>query len=961
MNRVQRQAAPETMPLPWPLPAEPAAAARLTERFVALGGAERRFARTPDGAALLAALGGNAPYLADLALAESGTLIAAITKGPNASFQAAMRELDRLPLRSTRSMLMRALRLAKRRAALTIAVADIGGIWNLAEVTGALSSLAASVLSVAINFLLRELHDGKIITLPTPAQPGQNCGFAALALGKLGAGELNYSSDIDLVLIYDPENPVYPAQAQPIMARLARDLITLLSDRDENGYVFRVDLRLRPNPAATPAVISMPAALSYYESQGRTWERAAFSKARPIAGDLTLGAKFLHAIRPFIWRKHLDFAAIADIHGMKRQIDLREDAACPAGPQSLLGHDVKLGRGGIREIEFIVQTLSLVWGGQEPDLRVPETMKALPALAKARHLPAQAAKELAADYQTLRKVEHRLQMVADRQTHALPSTEEALRAFTVFLGEPDFMKTFPKLLERVQGHFAAFFDAGDEATPIDPGAKGKAPEAFAARLKELGFTDVQHVAERLRAWANGDVPALRSERARELLESLRPSLLAALARQPEPDRAFTRFDTLISRQRAGIQLLSLFQHNPALLGRLTAVLGAAPALAEHLAQNAQALEALLAPAARFAAPKPILRRLLQEAGDLEEAVAITRRFVRREEFHLSVATLEARLDANAAGKLRSNLAAAAISLLLPRIIAQHEARYGRIKGMKFGVVALGKAGSSEMLAGSDLDLMLIYDHAKLETAPTQYFVRLAHALTGALTAQGPEGPIYKVDMRLRPSGNQGPVAVSRASFRHYHAAESWVWERLALTRARVLTATPGFQASLAGEILLALTRKQDAATIRAETLAMLGKLNTEIAPAGPWDVKYRKGGMIELAFIAEALQLIHGPAQPDLYRPNTAQALRALQAAGHLSKSDATLLQNADFLWRTIQGIDRITGLRDQDINPPPTMLAPLLRATGAASLADLRATMAQAEDDVHDCFKRNIGKGPLF
>jgi glutamate-ammonia-ligase adenylyltransferase len=957
----------------WPRPAEPAAAERLIERFCELGAAERRFARTPQGAALLAALGGNAPYLADLALREPAALISAIKTGPDANLKALTAAL-RQHARGDRAALMQELRLAKRRAALTIAIADIGGMWSLAEVTAALSSLAAAVLGVTIDFLMRELHDRKLIKLPAPAQPAQNCGFVALALGKLGAGELNYSSDIDLVLLYDPENPVYPAQAQPTMARLARDLVSLLSTRDQDGYVFRVDLRLRPNPGATPAVVSLPAALSYYESQGRTWERAAFSKARPIAGDLPLGDKFLAAIRPFIWRKHLDFAAIADIHGMKRQIDFREDAACapigglpggslpggghPGGGQKLLGHDVKLGRGGIREIEFIVQTLSLVWGGQAPELRIPETLKALPALAKAKHLPAQAARELAADYQHLRKVEHRLQMVADRQTHALPNTPEALRAFIVFLDEPDFLQTFPKLLARVQAHFAAFFDAGAAGEEsIDPGAEGKAPEYFAAKLKALGFTDVQHVAERLRAWANGDVPALRSERARELLEALRPALLAALARQAEPDRAFVRFDTLISRQRAGIQLLSLFQRNPALLDRLAAVLGAAPALAEHLAQDAQALEALLTPAARFAAPKPILARLLKEAADLEEAVAITRRFVRREEFHLSVATLEARLDTDAAGRLRANLAAAAISLLLPRIIAHHQTRYGRVKGMKFGVVALGKAGSGEMLAGSDLDLMLIYDHAKLDTAPTQYFVRLAYALTGALTAQGPEGPIYKVDMRLRPSGNQGPVAVSLAAFRRYHGSESWVWERLALTRASVMAATPGFQPILAEEILIALTRDQPGPEIRTETRAMLARLNSEISAAGPWDVKYRKGGMIELAFIAEALQLIHGPQNQALFRANTGESLRALQKAGHLTRSDSTLLQKADFLWRTIQGINRITGLRDQDIDPPQTMLAPLLRATKSDTLADLRATMAQAEDDVHECFIRNLGE----
>jgi len=949
--------------LSWPQPADPAAAARLVERFAELGAAERRFAKTPQGAALLAALGGNAPYLADLALREPATLISTLKTGPDANLKALTSGLRELPARGGRAAfgraaLMQSLRQAKRRAALTIAIADIGGMWSLAEVTGALSSLAAAVLGVTIAFLLRELHDRKQITLPAPAQPVQDCGFVALALGKLGAGELNYSSDIDLVLLYDPENPVYPAPAQPIMARLARDLVSLLSTRDQDGYVFRVDLRLRPNPAATPAVVSLPAALSYYESQGRTWERAAFSKARPIAGDLALGDKFLAAIRPFIWRKHLDFAAIADIHGMKRQIDLHEDAtSSPAGGQKLLGYDVKLGRGGIREIEFIVQTLSLVWGGQAPGLRIPETLKALPALAKARHLPAQAARELAADYQRLRKVEHRLQMVADRQTHALPTTEAALSAFITFLDEPDLLKTFPKLLARVQAQFAAFFDAGSAGEEsIDPGAAGKAPEYFAAKLKALGFTDVQHIAERLRAWANGDVPALRSERARELLEALRPALLAALARQAEPDRAFLRFDTLISRQRAGIQLLSLFQRNPALLDRLAAVLGAAPALAEHLAQDAQALEALLTPAARFAAPKPILARMLKEAADLEEAVAITRRFVRREEFHLSVATLEGRLDTDAAGRLRANLAAAAISLLLLRIIAHHEKRYGRVKGMKFGVVALGKAGSGEMLAGSDLDLMLIYDHAKMDTAPTQYFVRLAYAFTGALTAQGPEGPIYKVDMRLRPSGNQGPVAVSLAAFRRYHGSESWVWERLALTRASVMAATAGFQPILAEEILIALTRDQPGSEIRAETRAMLTRLNTEISAAGPWDVKYRKGGMIELAFIAEALQLIHGPQNHALFRANTGEALRALQKAGHLTQSDSALLQNANFLWRTIQGINRITGLRDQDIDPPQTMLAPLLRATKSDTLADLRATMAQAEDDVHDCFMRNLG-----
>jgi glutamate-ammonia-ligase adenylyltransferase len=936
----------------WPKPADEAAAARLAERFAAIGVAEARFAASPEGAALLAALGGNAPYLADLAVLEPAALLTALDLGPNAAFAAIITGLQHLSPKASRAEISRALRIAKRRAALTIALADIGGTWALAQVTGALSSLAESVLRTALRHLLAGLHARTIIKLPRLADPEQKCGFVVLALGKLGAGELNYSSDIDLVLLYDPQSPVYPPDAQPIMARLARELITLLSARDEHGYVFRVDLRLRPNPSATPPAVALPTALAYYESHGRTWERAAFSKARPVAGDIPLGEKFLDAIRPFIWRKHLDFAAVADIHGMKRQIDAGQGT-----PGGLPGHDVKLGRGGIREIEFIVQTLSLVWGGQDLSLRIPQTLRALPALARAGHLPGDAARELAGAYTELRKVEHRLQMVADRQTHALPEADAGLRDFTVFLNEPDFLKTFPRLLARVHGHFASFFDAGDDKpAAMDPGETGKASVPFVAQLEALGFKDAQHIAERLRDWAGGTMPALRSERARELLKSLLPGLLAALGRQKDPDRAFLHFDTLISRQRAGVQLLSLFVHNPALLDRLAAVLGAAPALAEHLAQDAQALEALLVPEARFAAPRPALRQLLREAADLEQAVAATRRFVRREEFHLSVATLEGRLDVDEAGRLRSNLAQAALSALLPRVMKQHEARYGRVPGAAFGVVALGKTGGGEMLAGSDLDLMLIYDHAPAETAPSQYFVRLSNAMTGVLTARGPEGPIYQVDMRLRPSGNQGPVAVSRAAFRRYHASESWTWERMALTRARVLAASPGFGKILGDEILAALSRKEAPAKIKADTIAMLARVNAEMKPAGPWDVKHCVGGMIELAFVAEALQLIHGPANPALFRANTAAALRGLAKARHISGTDAAVLLAADFLCRTIQGIARITGLKETQADPPAAMLAPLLRATNTLDLAHLRATMSHTETEVRDCFTRNIG-----
>ena len=935
-----------------PKAADLSAAHRLRANFAALGPEEAAFANTESGQILLDSLGGNAPYLADLACREPKTLLACMHDGPqSASILAA---IAALPAKMSRVQLNATLRQAKRQMALDIAIADLLGVWTLEQVTGALSDLAETTLRAATRHLLRDLHDQGKITLPNPDEPEHGAGFVVLALGKLGARELNYSSDIDLVLIYDPTTAPYPAESQILMTRLAHELTTLLSARDSDGYVFRVDLRLRPDPAATPPVISLAAALAYYESHGRTWERAAFSKARPVAGDLALGHYFLSAIRPFIWRKYLDFTAISDIHEMKRRIDTRHST------KDLRGFDVKLGHGGIREIEFIVQTLGLIWGGHDPALRIPATLEALPAMARHGHLPESTASQLANAYRMLRKVEHRLQMVADRQTHALPTTAEGLEQFCVFLDMPNFQTRFQKLLDRVHEQFLGFFspDGPQTKDSLHPGHDGPPPAAFTARLHELGFKDDRHIAERLREWSSGSIPALRSTRARELLTVILPHLLTQLGNLPEPDKAFAQFDTLLGRQRAGVQLLSLFAHNTALLKRLAAVLGAAPALSDYLAETPQALESLLAPQARFASPRPLLRRLLAEAEGLEQAVATTRHFVRQEEFHLSVAMLEARLNVNEAGALRSTLAQAALSQLLPFVIAAQKARLGPVRGAKIAVVALGKAGAGEMLPGSDLDLMLIYDHAPAALAPTHWFVRFSHSFVSALTARGQGGPLYQVDMRLRPSGNAGPVAVSRSAFMAYHAQDSWTWERLALTRARVMAATPGFARTVNETILQALCRSESADKILADTAAMQARLAAEIKPRGLFDVRAIPGGMMEVGFVAQALQLIHGPQNHALFNPHTETALQGLAAAGHLPQSMADILIHADFLWRTIQGINRITGLSERAITPPPSMLEPLLCLTGFASLAQLEREMADTASAAHDIFTQIIIKG---
>ncbi|MCF3946246.1 bifunctional [glutamine synthetase] adenylyltransferase/[glutamine synthetase]-adenylyl-L-tyrosine phosphorylase [Acidiphilium sp. AL] len=949
----------------FPGPADREAAARLLESYAELGRAEARFAKSRAGRAALACLGGNAPYLAGLALREPDIVIAVQRDGPEPTFARIVAELRGIDPLASRAATARALRGAKRRAALAIALADLAGAWSVEKVTAALSELADVSISAALRHLLRVLHENGTISLPDPTDPERACRFAVLGMGKLGAGELNYSSDIDLVLLFDPSSPVYRDDAQAAMVRLARDLVPLLAERDGDGMVFRVDLRLRPDPAATPPVVSLGAALAYYESHGRTWERAALSKARPVAGDLGFGAAFLDQIRPFIWRRNLDFAAIADIHDMKRRIDQRRRNS----PGAVLGRDVKLGRGGIREIEFIVQTLELVWAGHEPALRIPGTLAALRALASALHLPREVARELAESYRTLRRIEHRLQMVEDRQTHSLPETGAGFAAFAVFMGvaEPTgFAERLDQLFETVHGHFSIFFDAGTAGDgnggvpALNVGENGAVPAAFRDHLTGLGFRDVRHLAARLRAWRGGALPALRAARARDLLDAILPSLLDSLSRQPDPDLAFRRFDQLLERQRAGIALLSLFQHNQALLGRLAAVLGAAPPLAEHLAAHAGALDALLAPVAHFTNPAPALRRLLRDAGHLEETLATLRRFVRREEFHLSVATLESRLDVDAAGTLRAELAKAALGILLPRVMADFARRYGRLRGGRFGIVALGRVGAGEMLAGSDLDLMLIYDHppdaSSARLPASQYFLRFAHALVGAITAAGAEGPIYQVDMRLRPSGNKGPVAVSLAAFRRYHAEDAWTWERLALTRARVMAATRGFAPVLDAAIRSALCRAIPAGTIRRDTASMRARLARDAPPRDDFDLKHRAGGTMELGFIAEALQLIHGPASPALFHPGTRDALAGFAGAEILTEAEAAELIAADRLFRTIQGMMRITGLAEPGPDSAPGALAPILKAAEAADFAALAARMTAAAELVRGAFLRHIG-----
>jgi glutamate-ammonia-ligase adenylyltransferase len=976
--------APDNLPETWPPPADSAAGERLRERFAE---AVPGHALPP---ALLRCLGGNAPYLADLALREAASLIDLARDGPAGVVAEAMATLARTPPSASRERVAAALRRAKRIVALVVAVADIGGMWRLERVTAALSDLAEATLSLAVAHLLRAAHDTGEITLRHPDDPARASGMIVLGMGKLGARELNYSSDIDLILLYDPDAGIYRGDA-PVacFTRVARGLVTLMEARDADGYVFRTDLRLRPDPAATPPCIALPAAIAYYESMGQNWERAAMLKARPVAGDHAAGAAFLAAIRPFIWRRHLDFAAVADIHAMKRRIDAHKGTGLgqQADPVArIAGHNVKLGAGGIREIEFLAQTLQLVWGGRDPVLRDPRTLEALRLLVRAGHLKRRTAAELGAAYRFLRRVEHRLQMVADRQTHALPESKAALAAFAGFMDYPDaaaFATVLLRHLERVRARYQEVFELVPEppdgaGTSLDFTGVGEPPPRTLEALARMGYEAPASVFAVVHGWRSGRVRALRSERARDLMRQVLPAVLHAFARQRQPDAAFARFDAFLSGLPAGVQLLSLFQRNPMLVERVAAVLGAAPSLADHLARTPAALEGLLTPAEE-SDPARLLRGRLADARALEDAIAIVRRTTREEDFAISVATLEGRMDADAAGIARSALADAALSALLPRVLDDFATRHGTVRGGGMVVVLLGKAGGREMMVGSDLDLMLVYDHPDSVTesqgarpvAASQWFIRAVHAFIAAVTAPDAAGPMYAVDMRLRPSGNKGPVAVSLAAFSHYHMAapagggrggDAWTWERMALTRARVVAGPAASRKRVEAAIGAALAAAGAPEKIRADAAAMRSRLARELPGQRAWDIKHRPGGQMEVEFIAQALQLVHAPAHPEALSPTTREALTRLHAAGLLRRDDATLLIQADRVWRTVLGMLRLTegpAPREALSDAAADALLAATQAVGVAAVdvAGLRATLDQLGARVRAAFTRLIGE----
>ena len=857
--------------------------------------------------------------------------------------------------------LMSILRQAKNEVAFLIALADLGDVWTVEEVTRRLSEAADLFLSLAVRFLLTRAAQAKQFLPADPASPEKHSGFIILGMGKYGAHELNYSSDIDLIIFFDREIAPVAAHVEPaaFFVRLTRELVHIMQERTADGYVFRTDLRLRPDPGSTQAAISTEAAFRYYESLGQNWERAAMIKARPVAGDIDAGRAFLTALGPYIWRKYLDYNAITDIHAMKRQIH----AAKGHGQVAVAGHNLKLGRGGIREIEFFVQSQQLIAGGRQRALRSRQTLEALDRLTGYDWISPKVRDDLSAAYRYLRRMEHRLQMIADQQTHTLPSPPQELAKFARFAGYDqleDFERELRHTLQTVQKHYAALFESTPELTTSRGGNlvfTGDADDpATSETLAKLGFKNTSAAIAAIKGWHYGRYPAMRSARARETLTEFTPALLEALGHTGDPDLALATFDKFLSEVPTALQLFAMLRANPNLLQLIAQIMGSAPRLARLLTRRRRIMDAILDPGHLGDKPtdEELRRHIRQEildAGTYEDQLNRARIVGQEQMFLIGVQILSGRLAPQQAGEAYSLVAEVIIETLLDAV----QAHYGGALAAP-AVIAMGKLGGRETAASSDVDLIVVYDAPASAPQASQHYARITQRLVSAISAPTPEGELYAADMRLRPSGKAGPVAVRLEGFLSYQRNEAWTWEHLALTRARPIAGPPDLREHLRHIIREVLTTPRDRGKAAADVREMRAMIEKEKGTSDIWQTKTYNGGLVDVEFIAQFLQIVHAAENPGILDQNTANALRKMIAAGFLSSTDGDTLLKASALYQDISQILRLCtedGFDPRDA--PRDLIHLLLHTTGEPDLNRLEARLHETYAEVACLFSKLI------
>jgi len=934
-------------------------------------------ARFPRARTVLLGIAEASPYLFDLVRIDGARALRLLECEPHGHLSQLIQETCRLISGAANEPeVMQLLRRMKAEAALLIALCDIGGVWPVMQVTAALTDLAVASVRAALRYVLRQEAARGRLSPPDLDAPEEDSGIVVLAMGKMGAGELNYSSDIDLIVFFDSAAPTLAPdiEPQPFFVRVTQALARLLQQRTGDGYVFRVDLRLRPDPSSSQVAISMEAALHYYEREGRTWERAAMIKARPCAGDVKAGEALMAELAPFVWRKHLDFAALADVHDMKRQMQTFRGQS----EISVEGHNVKVGRGGIREIEFFAQTQQLIAGGRHPELRVRPTLEALEVLASNNWITYEARDELTEAYKFLRRVEHRLQMVADEQTQVIPEDVEAVERFACFLGystRAAFASDLLGHLNVVQGHYGKLFEGDPSDTERLPQinySAGTDDPRLLDHLASLGFKKPLMVAETVRQWIAGEYRVFRSESTRNAFIEFVPALIDGLAHAEEPDGAVTGFDRFLQALQRGGRLISLLSQNRDLVALLALILGAAPRLTEMLARQPQIIDGLVDP--RFFGAMPDKRELsarlaatVADASSYEEFLDGLRLFGQESLFLIGTRILSGTVSAQQASVAFADVAEGIVDTVHGLVTDRFAAQHGRIRGQQTAIVAMGRLGSREMTASSDLDLILLYDfdpeHPDSDGLRSlhgaQYFARVTQRLISAFTTRTNYGVLYDVDMRLRPSGRAGPVASHITSFAQYQDQEAWTWEHMALTRARVISATPEFRARIERIIRDVLVRPRDPVIIANDVAEMRRAIALEKGEGDVWDLKYAAGGLVDIDFVAQYLQLVHAAEKPNILDVSTLRVLDNAARLGLLPQSAAEVLRAAAHLYHDLTQILRLCVTeRFKPETSGQALLRVLTRAGDAPDFSALEARVKESQAEVRGVFHEILEGG---
>jgi len=896
----------------------------------------------PDWNDALARARDHAPFLAR-ALDRQSDLAAMLARGQSAE------ALDWARARGNHEDVGVGLRRHRLALASVLAIGDLAGAFPLAKVMAELSQFADHALDTAIRTAITER------TGETRAD-----GMIALALGKQGAGELNYSSDIDPILLYDPATLPRRSSDDPGDAaqRYARRVVQLLSDNTAEGYVLRVDLRLRPASEVSPLAVPRGAALAHYQGQALAWERAAFIRARAASGDIAAGAAFLEEIAPFVWRQALDYGAIAEIRALTQRI--RDSNSGPDHPGP--GFDVKRGRGGIREIEFFAQTHQLIHGGRDASLRVRGTRAALDALAAAGRIEDDHARILGEGYDRLRVIEHRLQMVNDRQTHVLPEGA-ALDGVARLDGLTDGAALVAELTD-LTAETARIYETliGQDAAVVVP----VQPSDLADELEHLGFADSETLAARIEAWRDGRFACLRTPQALEAFDALVPKLLAALAQSDDPDRAINRWERILERASSAITLFQLLLAQPDMLDRLVATLTLAPTLADELSRRPELLDVLIDPEPfDFKTPLTTMTHRMRDGRareDYEAQLDCIRWITGETRFALGVALIENSARPAAIAHGLSATAEAAIDVAVEAASAEFAKTHGTIAGAELLVLGLGRLGGGALTHTSDLDMIYLFtgdfaaqsDGAR-PLGATLYFNRLASRVSAALSVPTAQGALYEVDTRLRPQGKQGPLAVSVDAFAKYQRESAWVWEHMALTRARVLAGSDAARAQVEAIVGDVLSGPREADGLRKAILDMRGEMALHKHTKGPLDVKLARGGLVDVEFLVHFLQLHHGSGEgrSAILNPDLMQSIRALGAAGLV---DPALAEAYDLLTGALVA-GRLLAPDSQE--PPPAAAKALARACNRTSYAELTSALGQARRVVAQCwadvFEQNL------